>query len=92
MEKKELLVETACTPADFRLNLIARIETCVWLQRLAAVYSFLLEEKVSPRRTLRLLHAQTAVFFAIAPAGMPLGLRALLLVWAALAVRQCRTR
>lgn len=92
MEKKELLVGTACTPSAVRFNLVARIESCVWLQRLASVYSALLEEKISPRRTLRLLHAQAALFCAVAPASMPLGLRTVLLAWAGVAVWQCRMR
>lgn len=92
MEKKELLIETAYAPQNFRINLLARIGSQAWLRRLAAVYSFLLEEEVGPRRTLRLLHAQVAVLSAVLPADMPLALRALLLAWAFLACRQCRTR
>jgi len=92
MEKKELLIETAYAPQNFRINLLARIGSQAWLRRLAAVYSFLLEEEVGPRRTLRLLHAQVAAMSAVLPADMPLALRALLLAWAFLACRQCRVR
>ena len=50
----------------------------------------LLGEQVTPRYALCLTHAQVAVWALVFPVVMPLSARALCLLWAALAVRQCR--
>ena len=71
------------------LSLRRRVESSVWL-RLARYYSRMLGEQVTPRYALCLTHAQVAVWALVFPVVMPLSARALCLLWAALAVRQCR--
>ena len=72
------------------LSLRRRVESSVWLGRLARYYSRMLGEQVTPRYALCLTHAQVAVWALVFPVAMPLSARALCLLWAALAVRQCR--
>ncbi len=101
MEKKELLmnatfVNNAETLRSVRQNtknigFIGLFENLTCVKQLAHIYSVLLEEPVSNRRTLKFLHAQVAAFFLILPADMPFGLRALFLLWTGLACWQCRT-
>lgn len=69
---------------------LARIEASRPVAWLAANFSNIFEEKVSPRRALHLLHAHIAVLFLIIPADFPLSMRALFLVWAIAATFQCR--
>ncbi len=76
--------------ASKNLGFIAVLENLSFVKQLARIYSLLLEEQISSRRTLKFLHAQMAVFFLIMPANMSLGLRALFLLWAGLACWQCR--
>lgn len=101
MTQKELLADSVLLASDVRCagvmprtaarrGLLSRLERLTVVRRLAALYSFLLEETVTPRRALRLLHAQTAILMFIFPVSMSLGLRALLLLWVALACRSCR--
>ncbi len=59
---------------------------------LARIYSALLEENVSPARTLRLVHAQIACIAALLPAEMPILLHLALLAWAGMAVYGCRKK
>ena len=70
------------------LSLRRRVESSVWLGRLARYYSRMLG--VTSRYALCLTHAQVAVWALVFPVVMPLSARALCLLWAALAVRQCR--
>lgn len=71
-------------------SLVIALESLGFVKALAAIYSGLLEETVSPRRTLHLLHAQVACLILVFPAALPLLVRVLLFVWAVLAVRGCR--
>lgn len=80
---------TAATPADLVTGILTWLEARKWVCRLFAVYSALLEERVSARRTLRLVYAQAVVALLLFPADFALSLRLLLLLWAALAVWQC---
>lgn len=89
MTKKELTLNAAA-PARRTLHLSQRIENSRILLRLAALYSRLLEEPVTPRRTLRLLHAQLAALTLLMMGTPSLLLGMLLLAWTALAVWQCR--
>lgn len=59
---------------------------------LTRIYSALLEENVSPARTLCLLHAQIACIAAVLPVGMPILLHLALLAWAGMAVYGCRKK
>ncbi len=61
------------------------------IRRLAHLYSLLLEETVTPRQTLRLLHAQLAGLCLLWPADIALSLRGMALAWAAAAIYQCRS-
>lgn len=80
---------TAATPADLVTDILTWLETRKWVYRLSAAYSALLEERVSARRTLRLVYAQAIMALLLFPADFALSLRLLLLLWAALAVWQC---
>lgn len=83
---------TNVTPAGLVSRVMSWLETRQWVCRLSALYADLLEEPVAPRRTLRFVYAQAALAAALFPADLSLALRTLLLVWAALAVWQCRRR
>ncbi len=73
-------------------NNIANYVSCSWpLVKLAQLYSYLLDEKVSPRRALRILNASAALGMLVCSAGNALAML-LLLIWAALACYGCRKR
>jgi hypothetical protein len=55
--------------------------TCTAVTTLAGIYSDLLEEKVSPWRTLHFVHAQMAIFSLILFGGASVLGTLLLLVW-----------
>lgn len=57
---------------------------------LSRLFSFIMEERISPMQSLRALHLTIALTFAILPADMPLLLRMLLIAWFALTVIQVR--
>lgn len=71
-------------------SLVLVLESLGFVKALAAIYSTLLEETVSPRRTLHFIHAQLACIMLVLPIACPLLVHALLFVWAVLAVRGCR--
>lgn len=62
------------------------------VQWLAQLYSFLLEEKVSPRRALRFLNASAAITLLVCVNGSNIVAALSLTVWAAVACRGCRIR
>lgn len=72
------------------LQLLSRIERTRAVAWLANWFSRTIEEEVTPRRALCLLHAHIAVLFLIVPADISISLRALFLVWAIAATLQCR--
>ena len=61
------------------------------LTTLSIVYSLLMGEDISKARTLRLLHAQTAVILALMSAEAPMAIHIILLAWAAFAIIRCIT-
>lgn len=102
MNKKDLHPDTAVFVNDaestvqFRplsavRHLSARLAALACIRRLARLYSRLLEEPVSPRRTLRLLHVQLAGLLLVLPADLHPGFRLLFLAWLMLAARSCRS-
>lgn len=60
--------------------------------RLAQLYSFLLEERVSPRRALRFLNASVAITLLVCVNGGNMAAALVLTVWTAIACRGCRKR
>jgi len=106
MLKKE--ISTALTPAyanfSFPINstpshrnrgvkaLFVRMENGRAIRFLARLYSQLMEEEVSPRRTLCLLHAQIAGFCLLFPAPLPFIYRVVCLCWMLIACFQCRSQ
>ncbi len=101
MEKNELLVNATQTAAGEilsalkkslgkNLKILGFIEEFRPIRTLSRIYSILLEEPVSPRQTLKLLHVQLAALCLVMPADMPLGLRALFLLWTGVALLQCK--
>lgn len=77
------------TTAGKSLNLLATLEQLGAVRRLADVYSRLLEERVTPRQTLHLVHAQLACFALLLTASAPWAFYVLELAWTALAVKGC---
>lgn len=92
MTKKSFVLDTPFLAQEKPQSLFARLAATRPVVALAAFYSRLLEEPVSPRHTLHLLNAQAAVLAAIFPADMSLFLRGLFFLWAALALLGCRQR
>ncbi len=86
------LSSRAMTSRHRSVGLRQRVERSAALCRLARYYSRMLGEQVTPRRTLLLTHAQVAVWALLFPVAMPMAARALCLLWAMLAVRQCRSQ
>lgn len=79
---------TACASA-LGLFVLSRLTQARAVRRLSSVYSTLLEERVTPLRTLHLLHAQLAITTLVMPADLPLAARLVSLLWSALALRAC---
>lgn len=101
MTKKDALLDSSLLGNDCRhsalfrdtnktVGLLARLESSHCIKRLADTYSRLLEEPVTPRRTLRLLHAQLAGLMLVFPVNFHPGVRFLFLMWMVLAIWQCR--
>lgn len=89
MMKKDLTLDRTALPATPRTSFLDLLARAKAIRLLARLYSALLEEEITPVRTLHLLHAQIAAIVAICPAGMPAALRLLCLVWAGLAIKRC---
>lgn len=103
MIRKELTLET---PYNRFSSLVSRpaqsssrprgilrmLEQAAWVKAVARYFSSTLEEEVSPRRALRILHAQTAVFALLFPVDIPFLCRMVCLVWAVCAFKKCRIR
>ncbi|HRF85973.1 MAG TPA: hypothetical protein PLN34_05355 [Alloprevotella sp.] len=81
------LSTTSCSPLT---RLRRSLEASAPVVFLSGIYSLLLEEEVKPGFTLRLLHAQAAGLMLLFPAPLGLPARLVCLLWAALALRQCR--
>lgn len=71
-------------------TLVERLAATSAVRRLADLYSHLLEETVSPRRTLHLVHAQVAALALFFPIDMPASARLLCLAWFGIACLQCK--
>lgn len=104
MSKKEFLTALSTAYGEFSLSsnaapargkrgysaLLERLERTKAVERLADFYSKLLEERVTARCTLHLLHAQVAGLFLIFPVDASVAYRMVCLAWLALACLQCK--
>lgn len=83
MTKKttSLRLSTTFVPS-FSLNLRRRLCESAAICRLSEIYSDLLEEKITPDRTLRLIHAQIAVCALLMCCSSSIGVLCLLAAWA----------
>lgn len=91
MTKKAFSIPaTSLQPVKHRQRL-ERLQSATCVDYLAELYSSLLGEQVSVRRTLRWVHAQVAVFALLLLGGSSVLLALLLCVWAVVAVCQCRS-
>ncbi len=81
------MVASAATEHTTLFSRLARLQAVV---ALAGIYSAIMEERISPQLTLHLLNAQMAAFVALLPATLPLTLRLVCFLWAALALTGCR--
>lgn len=57
---------------------------------IAALFSRILEEKITPSQALCLVNLMLALVLAIFPVSMPMLLRVVFIVWLGLALRACR--
>lgn len=92
MIKKDITLDhsaLAAVPHALPVEFLARTKA---IRSLARLYSLLLEEPITPVRTLRLLHAQIAAIAAICPAEMPVAIRLTCFAWAAMAICGCRKK
>jgi len=89
MIKKDLALDRTALPATPHASLTGMLARTKAIRSLSRLYSLLLEEDITPVRTLHLLHAQVAAIIALCPAGMPAGMRLLCLAWAAVAIKRC---
>lgn len=90
MTKKSFVLDSSLLVQEKPQNLFVRLAATRPVVALAAFYSRLLEEPVSPRHTLHLINAQMAILAAIFPADMSLALRLIFFLWAALALLGCK--
>ena len=90
MTKKELTLSATQLQESKSLSLLARLENTAFVVSLSKIYSNLLEEKVSARRTLKLLHAQLAMGALLLLGGLSAMVAILLCSWTVLAVWQCK--
>ena len=94
MTKKELTLGTHTAVWNCSQNksfsLLEKIEKTALVVRLSHIYSHLLEEQVSARRTLKLVHAQVAVLMLLVLGGASVVMALFLCLWTVLAVWQCR--
>ena len=90
MTKKELTLNVAQLQDAKSFRFLERLESTRLVKSLAKVYSRLLEERVSTRRTLKLVHAQFAMGALLLLGSASLIMAVLLCVWTLLAVWQCK--
>ena len=90
MTKKELTLGATQLQESKSLSLLARLENTALVAYFSKIYSNLLEEKVSARRTLKLLHAQLAMGTLLLLGGLSAMMAILLCAWTVLAVWQCK--
>ncbi len=85
-----------CNKCNIRIglhnfSLRQAVINCRPLVRLAGLYSELMGERISPRHTLHILHAQTALLAAVFPIEMPAALRLAALAWAGITLYKLRS-
>ena len=90
MTKKELILDSAHLHERKTLNPLVRLESTSLVKSLSAIYFKLLEEQVSARRTLKLVHAQLVMGALLLLGGVSLVVAILLCAWTILAVWQCK--
>ena len=90
MTKKELALGTTVLRDNKSFSLLARLESTKLVKSLSKVYSNLLSERVSARRTLKLVHAQIAMGTLLLLGGISAMAAILLCAWTVLAVWQCK--
>ena len=71
-------------------TLVQRLYNSRPAKRLATFLTTLLEEPVSPRQSLKLLHAEVAFLSLLLFGGMSISVCAILLAWTLLALWDCR--
>lgn len=75
------------------LNAVLRAaESSVPVVKLAALYSKLLEEPVTPRRTLHFINAQLSAFMLVCTSAESTGALVALAAWTGAAIYGCRKR
>lgn len=68
------------------------VENSAMVNKLATLYSKLLEEPVSPRRTLHFVNAQVAAFLLLSACNASAVTLSLLTIWAGAAIYGCRNK
>ena len=87
---KRVQNKTALFPISFNLNrYLTRSVPIMWLSRF---YSKIMEERISPEYTLRLLHAQFAAFVLLSSVCTHFLLSFVLFIWTLWAVLNCRRK
>lgn len=90
--KKSITCQSRLSIVEYVVS--ARKSLSMSMMRLAVflsnVFSSLMEERISPMQSLRVVHLIVACFFAVVPAGIPLLLRLLFIAWFAVTVLQLR--
>lgn len=99
MKKEMTYSPTNCLATPVRsisvrklFNSIAKsVESSAPIVKLARLYSILAEEEISPRRTLKIVHAQFAFFILMCGGASSLPVFLMLFAWALAALYGCRT-
>ena len=90
MAKKAMTLQFSVQDFARSIQLASRLENLRPVRWLSGLYSKLLEEHVSPRRTLRLVHAQVGLAALLILGGSSVVMAALLTAWTCLAMWQCK--
>ena len=90
MAKKDMVLQLSRPTTVHTQSLSSRIYQFGPLKRLSNLYSRLLEETITPQRTLRLLHAQISATLWLLLGGTSLTAATLLTAWTCLSIWQCK--
>lgn len=89
MIKKVSAVGMSLAPQKKSTSLSLESSLLTMAEPLSRIYSDLLEQPVSPKQTLHLLHVQLAALMLLLPVCAPLHYYALSTLWCGLAIRGC---
>lgn len=89
MMKKVPAMDMFLAPQKKSLHFSVETSLLSLAEPLARIFSDILEQPVSPRQTLHMLHVQLAALALLLPVGAPIEYYVLATAWCGLALRGC---